>query len=157
MRWMLSFVVAGMMAVLPGGCNSYNLRYEARPQPRGANLFADYQLLQDAVGVSVDTDGRRLEDIFLKKTDGAIVRPMNIAYPAFGRVVSVGPGIGVGVGPVGIGTGIAYPVGPLRARGLTSATFSQTAAGPPPWEVHVKVHGAEEAVIPDVGGRATAK
>ena len=157
MRWKHSLLLVGMSVLLLGGCNSYNLRYEARPQPKGANLFADYHLLQDAVGISVDTDGQRLEDIFIRKSDGTIVRPMNIAYPGFGRAVSVGPGIGVGAGPMGIGTGIAFPVGPQRARGLTSATFSEAVVGPPPWELHVKVHGADEAVIPGVGGKATVR
>ena len=135
------------------GCNSYKLRYEAKPQPSGRHLFADYTMLQDSLGIYVDTDGKRLEEIFIRKPDGSVVRPVRIDYPAFGRAASIGPGIGVG--PVGVGIG--FPIGPKRAAGLTTATFAETSAGQPPWEVHIKVEGAKEAVVPGVGGTPTAK
>jgi|SRR5271154_3747575 len=150
--------VAGLVMLgLLTGCNSYHLRYEAEPQPPGKNLFADYTMLQDSVGIYVDTDGGRLEEIFIKKPDGTVVRPLRIDYPSFGQVASIGPGIGVGAGPVGVGVGVGFPIGPKVANGVTTATFSETAAGPPPWEVHVKVEGTKEAVVPGVGGPATAK
>lgn len=146
--FVLAFVAAGL-----GACNSYHLHYEARPQPENAHLYADYTLLQDAVGFMVDTDGGRLEEIYVKKGDGTAVHPVSIAYPAFGKSAAIGPGIGIG--PVGVGVGV--PVGPDRAKGLTSATFSKDAIGPAPWEVHVKVVGVKEAVIPGVGGNPTVK
>jgi hypothetical protein len=139
------------------GCNSYNLHYKAEPQPDGANIFADFTTLQDAIGVSVDTDGRRLEEIYIKKSDGTLVRPANIAYPGFGKSASIGTGVGVGGGSVGVGTGIFMPVGPERARGLTTATFASSAVGTAPWELHVKVQGIKEAIIPALGGTPTAK
>jgi len=138
-------------------CNSYNLRYAAQPQPKGANLYADYTPLQDAVGMTLDTDGRRLEEIYVQKSDATQVRPLNIAYPAFGKSAALGTGVGLGAGHVGLGTGISFPIGPERARGLTTATFSSTTLGPPPWELHVKVERIPEATIPNVGGAATAK
>ena len=67
------------------------------------------------------------------------------------------PGIGFGTGHVGLGLGAGIPVGPERANGLTTATFAQPGLGPPPWELHVKIRGIDEAVVPGVGGAATAK
>jgi hypothetical protein len=139
---------------LLAGCNSYHLRYPAVPQPSGARIFADYTLLQDAVGVSVDTDGRRLEGIYVKKPEGVLVRPVNIVYPAFAASGAVGTGVGFGSGHVGVGTGVFAPVGPERAQGLTTATFGAAALGPPPWALHVKVEGITEAVVPGFGGVA---
>ncbi|MGN6371164.1 MAG: hypothetical protein ACTHN5_23160 [Phycisphaerae bacterium] len=135
------------------GCNSYNLRYKAVPQPANRHLYADFTRLQDSTGIYVDTDGRRLEELYIRKPDGTIVRPARIDYPGFGRAASIGPGIGIG--PVGVGVG--FPVGPKRAEGLTTATFPTEELGPPPWEVHVKVEGTPEATIPGVGGPATSK
>jgi hypothetical protein len=40
---------------------------------------------------------------------------------------------------------------------LTTATFAQPELGPPPWELHVKIRGVDEAVVPGVGGPATTK
>lgn len=147
------FAVAGLL----GGCNSYNLRYEAQPQPSNAHLYADYTLLQDSVAFSIDTDGQRLEDVFLVKPDGNTVRAVNIGYPSFGKNASVGTGVGVGGWPVGGGVGFGVPVGPEKAHGVTTATFLSTAAGPSPWTLHVKVQGVNEAVIPGIGGKPTAK
>ncbi len=149
--------VIGFAVVLFAGCNSYKLRYRAEPQPAGAHVFVDCTRLQDAVGIYVDTDGRRLEEIFVRRGDGNVVRPARIDYPAFGRSASIGPGIGVGVGSVGVGVGVGFPVGPKRAKGLTTATFGAEAMGDGPWDVHVKVEGVSECVVPGVGGVATAK
>jgi hypothetical protein len=138
-------------AVLGGCSNGYNLHYAADPQPAGANLFADYTPLQDGVGVTVDTDGRRLEEIYVKKADGTVARPLNITYPRFEKSATIGTGIGLGFGSVGVGTGVGVPVGPERARGLTTATFGAGALGEPPWELHIKVEGIREAVVPALG------
>jgi hypothetical protein len=146
-----------VFAAAAGGCNGYNLRYKADPQPQGATLFADFTPLQDAVAAVVDTDGRRLEEIFVRRADGSVVRPVNVIYPGFGKSAALGTGLGVGAGHVGIGTGLSIPIGPERAHGLTTATFAATALGPAPWELHVKVQGVPEAVVPGVGGPATAK
>jgi len=154
MRHSLPFVFATFLLLT--GCNSYNLRYKADPQPSGANLFADYTQLQDAVGVSIDTDGRRLEDVFIAKADGSVVHPLNIAFAGMGPAGSVGVG-GFGAGDhVGVGSGLFFPVGE-RTRGLTTATFSTAAIGPAPWTLHIKVEGAKEAVVPGLGGTPNAK
>jgi hypothetical protein len=150
-------IVCVLGAVAFGGCNSYNLRYEAMPQPDGKHLYADYNQLQDAVSIAVDTDGERLEDIYIKLGDGSKVYPVNINYPGFARSGALGTGLGAFTGHVGFGTGIGAPVGPEEAQGVTTATFLSNKIGTPPWEVHVTVHGAGEAVIPGVGGKPTAK
>jgi len=139
-----------------GGCNSYDLRYQAIPQPKNLHIYADYTLLQDAVGVSVDTDGKRLEEIYIRKGEEQ-VRPINIAHAGYYQSAALGTGIGGFGNHVGGGVGLGIPIGPRRAHGLTSATFSQAAIGPPPWELHVKLHGVEEVVVPGLGGKPTAK
>jgi hypothetical protein len=139
------------------GCNSYDLRYKAAPQPSNANLFVGYSLLQDSVGIMIDTDGRRLEEAFIRLPDGSVVRPVNVVFPSFGKSASIGAGVGVGWGGVGVGTGVGVPVGPERAYGLTTATFTSSSIGAAPWELHVKVHDVHEAVIPAIGGPPTAK
>jgi hypothetical protein len=141
------------LAFLTGCTNSYELRYKAQPQPHDHQLFADYARLQDSIAISIDTNGHRLEDIYVRKPDNAIVRPARIDYPGYGSSASFGPG--VGVGPVGVGIG--FPIGPKHAQGLTTATFPADALGPPPWEVHVEVYGTPKAIIPGVGGAPTAK
>jgi len=135
-------------------CNTYHLRYPADPQPKGVHLYADFSYLHDTIGVSVDTDGRRLEEIYIQKPDGTTVLPLTIAYPPFGKTASVGVGVGVGSWPVGVGTGVSTPVGPDRALGPTTATFPTAALGPPPWQLHLKVDGHPATVIPNLGGPA---
>ena len=141
------------LAFLTACTNSYELRYKAKPQPKNHELFADYSHLQDAVNISIDTDGHRLDDIYVRKPDNTVVRPARIDYPGYGSSASFGPGIGIG--PVGVGVG--FPVGPKHAEGLTTATFPANTLGPPPWEVHVAVYGTGKATFPGVGGPATVK
>jgi hypothetical protein len=145
------------LAASAAGCNTYNLRYQAQPQPKNAHLYADFTPLQNAVGFTIDTDGGRIEEVFVRRPDGAIVHPTNLVYPGFGRASGIFPGVGVGAGHVGVGLGAGIPIGPEEARGPTSATFGQPDLGPPPWELHVKIRGLPEAIIPGVGGPPTAK
>jgi hypothetical protein len=152
-----SIAALSLTLMLLVGCNSYNLRYAANPQPVGANLFADYTPLQGAVGIPIDTDGRRLEEVYIKRPDGTVARPLNIGYAPMGHGAALGTGLGFGTGRVGVGTGVGIPIGPERSYGLTTATFDEAALGPPPWELHVKLNGLPEAVIPGVGGPATAR
>ncbi len=136
------------LAFLTACTNSYELRYKADPQPRDRQLFADYARLQDSIAISIDTNGHRLDDIYVRKPDNTIIRPTRIDYPGYGSSASFGPG--VGVGPVGVGIG--FPIGPKHVEGLTTAAFHIDSLGPPPWEVHVEVYGTPKATIPGVGG-----
>jgi hypothetical protein len=159
---MFSFVVLAVYVL--GGCNSYDLRYQAIPQPKGAHLYADCTLVQDGVTVFVDTDGNRMEDIYIKRGDGVMVRPVSVQHAGYYQSAALGTGIGGFGRHVGGGVGLGFPIGPRRAHGLSGAFFTtnprgedKPGVGQPPWEVHVKVQGVEEAVIPGVGGAATAK
>ncbi len=145
-----------VLVILLAGCNSYNLRYRAMPQPSGANLFADYTQLQDAIGVSIDTDGRRLEDIFIARADGTQVHPTSITYAGMEPAGGIGTGVGAAGDHTAVGGGLFFPVGE-RTSGLTAATFSAAAIGPAPWTLHVKVQGVAEGVFPGFGGPPNAK
>ena len=155
---MLKSLLLVAAALLLGACNTYNLKYQPAVQPSGLNLYADFVPLQDSVAVVIDTDGRRLEEIYVKKSDGTQVRPMNISYPASYRSSSVGLGIGYGTGShVGVGTGFGVPVGPSESYGTTTATFAAEPLGHAPWELHLKVEGVAEVVFPQFGGTPNAK
>lgn len=153
----LCAAVCALLALPLAACNTYNLRYQAQPQPKNHHVYADFTPLQNAVGFAVDTDGERLEEISIKKADGTLAHPVAVNYPGFGRDGSIFPGVGVGAGHVGVGLGLGIPIGPMRAHGVTSATFQQPDLGPPPWEIHLKIHGIEDTIVPGVGGPPTAK
>jgi hypothetical protein len=147
------YLLLMLLPVALAACtNSAQLRYQPDKQPDWLHVYADYQILQDHIGVLIDTDGRHLDDVYITKPDGAVVRPLSITYPAFGQSVSVGTGIGWG--PVGVGVGV--PVGPKHAEGLTTATFSQQAVGPEPWMLTFKLKGAKDVTV-KLGGSPTAK
>src|SRR5947209_1949584 len=101
---MASRIMALVSVMLLYGCNSYNLRYEAQPQPQNLHVYADYVPLQGAVGFTIDTNGMRLQEAGVEKPGGGeLVRPLSIAYPAFGHNAAIGTGVGVGSGHVGVG------------------------------------------------------
>jgi hypothetical protein len=153
---------AALFVAALAACNSYGLRYQAQPQPAGVNLFADYVSLDKSIAVEVDTDSLPLENIYIKKADGTIVRPLDVVNPTPESTGAMGAGAGLGVehdatNNVANGTGLAVPAPPTRTRGLTTATFANADIGPGPWELHVKVQGEPEAVIPGLGGKTIAK
>ena len=153
----IAAVSLAALLVAVGGCNSYNLRYAAQPQPKNGHIYADFTPLENATAFSIDTDGGRIEEVSVRKADGTLLHPLNISFPGFGKASAIMPGVGFGTGHIGLGLGAGIPLGPEQARGLTAATFSQPALGAPPWELHVKIRGLPEVVIPGVGGPATAK
>jgi hypothetical protein len=160
----LPFAGLVLAVMLLGGCNSYDLRYAAVPQPKNAHLYADCTILQDGVTVFVDTDGKRMEDIYVKKADGTVVHPASVQHAGYYQSAALGPGVGAFGNHVGGGVGLGIPIGPKTAHGLSGAFFPFQDRGPdkpgvgnPPWNVYVKVHGVEEAMIPGVGGAATVK
>jgi hypothetical protein len=153
-------LVVGMLVV--GGCASTSLPYQPEIQPPGGRLSAAYQVAGDRLRVEVDTDGRRLEEATILRSDGAQVRALAIDNPP---LVSSGPPVGVGIGigggtfggrgGVGVGTGVSVgiPVGGSAPApvGTTVAWFPLDQAGPAPWRVSVKAAGLAPAVIV-VGG-----
>ena len=151
-------LIAGLLGAL-AGCARATLPYKPEPQPEGAKISAAYQMLADRLRIEIDTDHRRLEDIWIVRSDGHAVRPQSIDNPPV--VSGPGPTVGVGIGGVsigrsgGIGTGVGVGVpvgeGPSRIEGTTVATFPLDQVGPPPWQVHVKVAGVAPTTIV-VGG-----
>jgi hypothetical protein len=142
-----------------GGCAGATLPYTPEQQPRGARVSAAYRVVQDRLGIEIDTDGRRLEQAWIMKADGASVPPQ--AVDAAPVVTGPPPTIGVGVGGgtfgggvgVGTGVGVGFPIGTgsSRTEGNTTAWFPLAAAGPAPWRVYVKLAGIEPTTIV-VGG-----
>lgn len=139
------------------GCARATLPYKPEVQPKGATISASYQILADRLRVELDTDHRRLEDIWIVKADGTAIRAQAIDNAP--TVVGPGPSVSVGVGGgswgsrggigVGTGVGVGIPVGsgPSRIEGPTFASFPLEQVGPPPWRVHVKLAGVEPASI----------
>ena len=139
------------------GCASHSLPYKPDVQPRGATISAGYQILADRLRLEIDTDHRRLEDIWIAKPDGTAVRALQIDNAP--TVVPPPPSVSVGVGGtswggrggvgVGTGVGVGIPVGSgsPRIEGPTFALFPLEQVGPPPWRVHVKLSGVEPTTI----------
>jgi len=147
--------------LLLAGCAHSTLPYKPEVQPEGARLAAGYQVLANLLRLEIDTDRRRLEDIWIAKPDGTAVRASTIDNAP--TVVGPGPAVSVGIGggtwgggggAIGTGVGVGFPVGsgPARIEGPTFASFPLEQVGPPPWRVHVKVAGVAPTVIL-VGGQ----
>ena len=124
-------------------------------KPKGATISAGYQILADRLRLEIETDHRRLEDIWIAKPDGTAIRAQTIdtAPTVVGPPPSVGVGVGGGGygggGVFGTGVGVGFPVGggTPRIEGPTFASFPLDQVGPPPWRVHVKLAGVEPTTI----------
>ena len=146
------------------GCSHATLPYAPERQPEGAKISAGYQLLADRLRIEIDTDHRRLEDIWIVRSDGNAIRAQAIENAP--TVTGPGPTIGIGMGgasigrssAIGTGVGVGVPIGegPTRIEGSTFATFPLDQVGPPPWNVHVKLAGVAPTVIV-VGGPTPAR
>ena len=151
MRWPW---IAAALALMTA-CARATLPYTPDVQPAGAHVSAGYQILADQLRIELDTDHRRLEDIWIAKGDGTAVRAQTIenAPTVTGPppAVSVGVGGVSGGGRVGVGTGVGVGIpvgsGPTRIEGPTFATFPLTQVGPPPWTLHVKLAGVAPTTI----------
>jgi hypothetical protein len=155
--------VASALLVLTG-CSHATLPYTPERQPEGVKISAGYQLLADRLRIEIDTDHRRLEDIWIVRSDGNAIRAQAIENAP--TVTGPGPTIGIGMGgasigrstAIGTGVGVGMPIGegPTRIEGSTFATFPLDQVGPPPWNVHVKLAGVAPTVIV-VGGPTPAR
>lgn len=147
--------LAVLLVLAAAGCAHRSLPYKPEVQPEGARLSAGYQILADRLRVEIETDRRRLEDIWIAKADGTAVRPHAIENPPVvtGPPPSVSVGVGGGTwggrGGIGTGVGVGIPVGsgPSRLEGPTFASFPLDQVGPPPWRLHVKVAGVAPTTI----------
>lgn len=144
-----------VLAFVLAGCAHSSLPYKPEVQPDGARVSAGYQILANRLRIEIDTDHRRLEDIWIAKPDGTAVRAQTIDNAP--TVTGPGPTIGVGVGGgswggrggIGTGVGVGIPVGggTSRIEGPTFASFPLDQVGPPPWRVHVKLAGIAPTTI----------
>jgi hypothetical protein len=133
------------------GCARAMLPYRPDPQPSGARVSADYQIVGDRLRVEIDTDRRQLEQAWIRKPDGTSVGPQTVEPPPVevnpGPTFSIGVGGGTwgGRGGVGSGVGVGGPVGEpsTRIAGNTIVWFPLAAAGPAPWPLYVKLVGVE--------------
>jgi hypothetical protein len=145
--------------IVLAGCARATLPYKPEAQPRGARISAAYEILGDRIRIEIDTDGRLLEQVWIMKPDGGAIAPDTVeSAPVVARP---GPTFSIGVGGgswghhggVGSGAGVGIPVGggSTRAEGNTVAWFPLDAAGPPPWQLYVKLAGIVPTTFP-VGG-----
>src|SRR6476646_4206920 len=145
-----------VMTCTLGACESHGLRYQATPQPPGANISANYILTEEALTISIDTNGGQLEQAYIRKPDGTLVYPINIVRsgitnrPTPGvKPASEGPTLYVAPGVKG--TIAPTPSAPQPAQPLTTPIFPQAAGGPAPWELHLKIEALPETIIPQLG------
>ena len=141
--------------VFLAGCSQATLPYKPEAQPKGAKVAAAYQMLADRLKIEIDTDHRRLEDLFIVRADGTAVRAQTIENAPI--VTGPGPTVGIGIGGasigrgggIGTGVGVGVPVGegPSRIEGHTFATFPLDQVGPPPWRLHLKLAGVAPTTI----------
>src|SRR5467141_2069655 len=136
--------------VFLAGCSQATLPYKPEEQPKGAKVSAAYQMLADRLKIEIDTDHRRLEDIFIVRADGTAVRAQTVENAPI--VTGPGPTVGIGIGGaggIGTGVGVGVPVGegPSRIEGHTFATFPLDQVGPPPWRLHLKLAGVAPTTI----------
>jgi hypothetical protein len=146
------------------GCSHPMLPYTPERQPEGAKISAGYQMLADRLRIEIDTDHRRIEDIWIVRSDGNAIRAQTIENAP--TVTGSGPTIGIGMGgasigrgsAIGTGVGVGVPIGegPTRIEGSTFATFPLDQVGPPPWRLHVKLAGVAPTMIL-VGGPTPAR
>jgi hypothetical protein len=145
-------LIAVVVSLALVGCARAMLPYRPDPQPSGARVSADYQVVGDRVRVEIDTDRRRLEQAWIMRPDGVSVAAQTVELPPV--EVRPAPTISIGVGGgtwvsrgahVGTGMGVGMPVGesPTRVAGHTGGWFPRDAAGPPPWPLYVKLAGIE--------------
>jgi len=148
-----SLIVVALVVL--AGCAQATLPYKPEQQPDGAKVSAAYQMLADRLRIEIDTDHRRLEDIWIVRADGTAVRAQTIENAPV--VTGPGPTVDFGVGgtsigrggAIGTGVGVGMPVGEGRSRieGHTFATFPLDQVGPPPWRLHVKLAGVAPTTI----------
>jgi len=151
-----------LAVVVLAGCAHATLPYAPDPQPRGARVSADSQVIGDRLRVEIDTGGRHLEQAWIIKPDGGSVAADAVENPPV--VVNPGPSLSIGVGGasygrnvgVGTGVGVGVPVGggSTRTQGNTIVWFRAAAAGPAPWRLYVKLAGIEPTEFA-VGGPVT--
>jgi len=149
----------GVALIVLAGCARAMLPYKPEPQPRGARVSAAYQIVGDRVRIEIDTGGRALEQVWIMKPDGSSLGPQAVEAPAV--VANPAPSVRFGTAggasghrsSVATGAGVSFPFGggSSRAESNTIAWFPLDTAGPPPWQLYVKLAGIVPTTFP-VGG-----
>ena len=140
-----------LLLALLAGCSHTTLPYKPDPQPHGGRVSAASQVVGDRLRIEIDTGGKPLEQAWILKPGGTSVAPDNVESPPV--VTGPPPSISVGVGGasygrgvgVGSGVGVGVPIGtgPSRTQGNTIVWFPLASAGAAPWQLYVKLAGAE--------------
>jgi hypothetical protein len=141
------------------GCARTMLPYKPDPQPPGARISAAYTVVGDRIRVELDTDGKRLEQVWILKPDGTSVAAN--AVESAPVVATPPPSISIGIGGASWGrhtsvgssasAGVPVGAGSTHVEGNTIAWFPLAAAGPAPWRVYVKLAGIVPTTVV-VGG-----
>jgi len=152
--------ICALVALLVlGGCAQATLPYKPEPQPPGARISAAYEIVGDQVRIEINTSGRPLEQVWIMRPDGSSLGPQSVEAPP----VAANPGPSVSFGAAGTtwghrssagtGAGVSFPFGGGSGRvdANTIAWFSLGTAGPPPWQLYVKLAGIVPATF-TVGG-----
>ena len=132
------------------GCGTKKLQYLPEPVVTEARLLsADYTELDTRRLVEVQTDGYRIDQVWIERADGTQVKPAQIEYEKGGGG-GVGFGVGVGTGGRGIGTGVG--VGTRtggRGENLQRVKlyFDSAAVGDAPWTMRIKLMGLMQTTI----------
>jgi hypothetical protein len=153
--------VIALALIAVGGCARAMLPYTPDQQPQGARVSAAYHTLIDQLRIEIDTDGRRLEQAWIRKPDGSHVAAIAIESPPMAPpTVDIGIsggtfGRGSGVA-TGVGIGIPFGSSASRTPANTIVTFPLATVGPGPWPVYIKLAGIPAITIV-VGGPPTAR
>ena len=141
------------------GCSRATLPYKPEPQPQGARISAGYQIVGDRIRIEINTGGRLLEQVWILKPDGSSLGPQDVEAPAV--AANAGPSISFGTAggvsshrsAVASGASVSFPFGggSSRAESNTIAWFPLGTAGPPPWQLYVKLIGIPPTTF-TVGG-----
>ncbi|HUO08892.1 MAG TPA: hypothetical protein VM008_11365 [Phycisphaerae bacterium] len=121
-----------LVVLLCASCSEYGYRY--KPEQHSLRpIYADYRVQHDNVDIMVDTNGARLQSIFILKRDTLEAKPKSVDYPKFEDEMMQSGG---------------YMIhGPSMADGPTIAHFDRQEIGAPPWEVHVSIEGIGQLTI----------
>lgn len=140
----LSFALVAAALV---GCGPKKLQYEPDPFIKSAKLLsADYTELDNKLMVEVNTDGFRIDQIWIAVAGGVDVKPSQIEYQTGGGG-GVGFGVGVGGGGGGIGVGAGTGGGGGHITGITKVFFDKAAIGPAPWNMQIKLMSMPRTTI----------
>lgn len=147
MKTLLTTLSLIVFAAGLAGCGPQKLRYEPDPFIKSAKLLsADYTELADKLKVEVNTDGFRIDQVWVAVAGGGDVKPTQIEYDKGG-----GGGVGFGVGVGGGGGGVGVGAGANTGRGENIQRvylyFDKAAVGPAPWSLQIKLMSMPRTTI----------